>query len=130
MEENEKKVLVVKERKEKIAKVWKKIVDRRIKQEKFNLKTAPVTLDIVSVFVPEAAPVLTSISKFLRTKSGKQLTKITNKGYDALGEALKGDMDNAQNKLQDAISLFEVEDGKAVAFDVKNLIDTIGGKSR
>ncbi len=125
--ENTKNILITPEKKEELKRIWAKIVDKRVKAQKRELKHAAVKLRIASIFLPAEAPVLNAIASFLKSSSGKKLTNIADKGYEAIGEVLKGNVHDAKNQMSDTLKLYSIEDGEAIALDIKNLQDTIGG---
>ena len=123
-------VLAVKEKKGTIKKIWDKIVDHNIKREKLNIKRAPVACKVVSVFVPEAAPVLLSIRKFMKSDSGKKITEFSYKGYDSLGELLKGNREGAKSELKEGLRLFSADEAGNIALDVRNFATELKGMSK
>ncbi len=123
-------VLAVKEEKGTIKKLWDKIVNASVKRQQMQLKAAPVTLAVVSVFVPEAAPILTKISGFLKTDTGKRLTEITNKGYESVGEVLKGNLDSVSEEYKQGLNLFSENEAGKMALDVRNFISEIKGMTK
>lgn len=123
-------VLAVKEEKGTIKKIWEKIVNANVKRQQMHLKSAPITLAVVSVFVPEVAPVLTKISEFLKTDTGKRLIEITNKGYESVGEVLKGNMESVEEEYKKGLNLFSENEAGKMALDVRNLIGEIKGMSK
>ena len=122
--------LVVKEKKNTVAKIWNKIVGARVKYQKTSLKMAPLTLKVVSIIEPEAAPVLEPLSKFLKTKEGKKFTEVMSNNYDAMGNLLTGKVDEAKNQFKNNISNISSEEGLKSISGMKDTIDEIKGMTK
>lgn len=121
---NQTNSLVVKEDKKKVAKIWKKVVNMGTTVEKAKIKTTPFMLKVASVFVPELAPILLPLSKFMKSKSGKKWMEGTTKGIDAAGDLLTGKTEEAKAKINENIDFLNSEEGTEYLNDVKN---TVGG---
>ena len=122
--------LVVKEKKNTVAKIWNKIVGAHVKYQKTSLKMAPLTLKVVSIIEPEAAPVLKPLSKFLKTKGGKKFTEVMSNSYDAMGNLLTGKVDEAKNQFKNNISNISSEEGLKSISGMKDTIDEIKGMTK
>ena len=122
--------LVVKEKKNTVAKIWNKIVGTHVKYQKTSLKMAPLTLKVVSIIEPEAAPVLKPLSKFLKTKEGKKFTEVMSNNYDAMGNLLTGKVDEAKNQFKNNISNINSEEGLKSISGMKDTIDEIKGMTK
>jgi hypothetical protein len=107
--------------------MWDKFVDENIKHYKMNIKGTPIVCKILPIFVPETAPILTTVGGFLKTDSGKELTNMICKGYDSLGEVLKGNFEEAKNELKDGIRLYSTDDLGNIALDTRNFITEVKG---
>ena len=129
-ETNEINVVAKKEKRETVKKMWSKAVDLKISHQKAKINNAPTTLKIVSVAVPEAAPVLLKVSAFLKSDSGKKLTAFSNTAYDALGEVLKGNFEGAKEQFRQGVQVYSADEAGKVVYDVRNFINNTKTEER
>lgn len=116
--------VVIKENKSNLAKMWSMLVDSHINIAKAKLKMAPFTLKIVSVFAPEAAPVLVPLSKFLNTDTGKKLRQMGEKTEDALSAFLKGNSNEAFDIIKENFDI-SPEEVDSMTGDISNVYNNV-----
>ena len=124
------KSIIVKEKKEKVLKLWKKAVKMGVKVEQFRMDAAPFVLKVVSIFVPEAAPITAPLAAFLSSKSGKKFREIAKKNEAAMGKAITGDFEEAKEDFKNSFSSISSDEGLEMATDIKNTVEEIKGKSK
>ena len=115
--------IVVKEKKADLKKIWNKVVKIGIGLRKVEVKLAPMVLKVVSLFVPEAAPVLDSVSGFLLTDVGKKLTDMSTKGYDTVEKALTGNFEGAKKDISEGIKVINVDEGVKTLNETRDFIN-------
>ncbi len=113
--------VVVKEDKKTAAKIWGKAVDTGVAIEKTKIKATPAMLKIVCLAAPELAPILLPLSKFMKSKSGQKWIEKSQKNYDAMGEALKGNTQPMKDNIEDNINFLNSEEGTEYAKDAIEL---------
>ena len=115
--------IAFKESKEVAQKMFKKSVEIRTKTNKIKLKMTPLILKVTSIFVPEAAPVLIPLSKFLKTETGKTMLEMGSKNQDAINEYVNGDKEKAKEKIQENYDKIIGDEGTELLNGIKNTMD-------
>ncbi len=115
--------IAFKESKEVAQKMFKKSVEIRTKTNKIKLKMTPLILKVTSIFVPEAAPVLIPLSKFLKTETGKTMLEMGSKNQDAINEYVNGDKEKAKEMIQENYDKIIGDEGTELLNGIKNTMD-------
>ncbi len=115
--------IAFKESKEVAQKMFKKSVEIQTKTNKIKLKMTPLILKVTSIFVPEAAPVLIPLSKFLKTEAGKTMLEMGSKNQDAINEYVNGDKEKAKEMIQENYDKIIGDEGTELLNGIKNTMD-------
>ena len=121
-------VICVKEDRETLKKIWDNIVRSGVAIQQAKIKNAPATLKIASVFAPEAAPILTSLSSFLKTDTGKSLTEISVKNYDIIGDILTGNKTEAKQKFNENLKILSGDEALKMIKETSEYVNKTGGR--
>ena len=120
--------IVLKEDVSVIQKIWKEIVNLKVKSNQLFIKGAPALCVVCSVFAPEAAPALLALAAFLNSNTGKKLLNFAMKTEEITGDVWQGDLGTAKEKIDNGLDSMLKEDinYSELESDLGKLV--IGGK--
>lgn len=128
--QEKKTAIMFKESKEVAKKMFGKAVKLSTAKNKIQIKSLPMVLKVVSIFAPEAAPVLVPLSKFLKTEAGKEVLKMGEKNQDIINEYVNGDKEKAKILAKENMDIIMSDNGTDMLKGTKNVIDEMENISK
>lgn len=128
--QEKKSAIIFKESKAVAKKMFGKAVKLSTIKNKIQIKSLPMTLKVVSIFVPEAAPVLLPLSNFLKTEAGKTVLKMGEKNQDIINEFVNGDKEIAKTLARENMDTVMSDNGTDMLKGTKKVIDEMQNISK
>lgn len=128
--QEKKSAIIFKESKAVAKKMFGKAVKLSTVKNKIQIKSLPMTLKVVSIFVPEAAPVLLPLSNFLKTEAGKTVLKMGEKNQDIINEFVNGDKEIAKTLAEENMDTIMSDNGTDMLKGTKKVIDEMKNISK